>query len=420
MERTILHLDMDSFFASCEQQRRPGLRGRPIAVSGDPKSRSVVAAASIQAKKFGVRSAMSIGQARALCPQIQFVLGDPDYYISVSRKVMEILRRVSDVIEVASIDEAYVDLTGWAEREIGYELPVTSYGLRFYGALKIVERIKDALRREVGEYNTASAGIAENKRLAKLASDRNKPNGITLIENIDEWLPKLALRDFCGLGPATERRLGAFGIKTPLELSEKSSEWLCEHFGAQGRSLWEMVRGIDEAPVVGEPDEPKSMGHQVTLPRDVSDPVELIPVIAELADAVAVRLRNDGYVGRTVHLRLRFSDFSDHGEQITLGVATSDGRIITRAATNLLGSKITKSVRLVGVSVSKLERPINSLLVEDQRWIRVWQAVDHVNARHGERVLERGILTAREQVKRKVAAAFGAARHLMVSSKDNG
>lgn len=407
MQRTILHLDMDSFFASCEQQRRPGLRGRAIAVSGDPRSRTVVAAASYEAKKFGVKSGMPIYEARRLCPQIQFILGDPDYYVAVSRRVMVILRRFSDVVEVASIDEAYVDLTGWAERELNYEL-------RFFGAVKIVEKIKTALRRELGEYLTASAGLAENKRLAKLASDRHKPNGVTIIENIEAWLPKLALRDFCGLGPATERRVVNLGVRTPYELREKNLEWLEEQFGAHGRDLWEMVRGIDDSPVVPEPPEPKSMGHQVTLPRDVSDPAKLIPVIAELADAVAVRLRAAGYAGRTVHLRLRFSDFSERGEQTTLSTATYDGRVITRAAVNLLAWRMTKPVRLVGVSVGKLERPVTSLLPDDQHWQQIWQAIDKVNARYGERMLERGILTQREKVKRKVAAAFGATRHLMV------
>ncbi|MDO8599583.1 MAG: DNA polymerase IV [bacterium] len=425
--RTILHVDMDSFFASVEQQANPALRGVPVAVSGDPKSRTVVAAASKEAKKFGVRSAMTIGEARRLCPHIQFVLGDPDKYVEVSRHVIAILESFTPGVEVTSIDEAFLDVTGWCDAA---------------GAVRIAQEIKQRIREEVGEWITCSVGVAPNKRIAKLASDFDKPDGIVLVYDDvrgppneisrlapsslemtrlkiisrSDLLSSVSLRDLCGIGPRIEVRLHAMGITTVGGLAAAPLDLLVEEFGSYGYELHDMAMGNDESLVDAEDAEPKSMGHATTLSKDLRTLHEVRPVVEELSEKVAARLRRHGYRGSTVHVTLRFRDFTSHSEQTTISDATDDGLRISREVMHVLGEwTIRIPVRLVGVSIGKLARaaPVQApLFPRDQRWQAATAALDIANDRYGEWTVQRASLLVSERVVRKVAAAFRATAHL--------
>lgn len=419
----IFHVDMDSFFASCEQQANSKLRGVPIAVSGDPKSRTVVAAASKEAKKFGVKSAMTIGEARSLCPQIQFVLGDPDKYVEVSRRVIAILESFTPDVEVTSIDEAFLDVTGWCDTA---------------GAIHTAQEIKRQIREEVGEWITCSIGIAPNKRLAKLASEFRKPDGLVFVYTDDppleavaaaevvvptirfisrsELLSQLQLRDLCGIGARIEVRLNAMGITTVGALAAAPLDLLIEEFGSYGYELHDMAIGHDASPVDAEDAEPKSMGHSTTLPRDLKTLDEIRPVVEELSEKVASRLRHHGYRGSMIHVVLRFRDFTNRSEQTTIADATDDGLRISREVMRILGGwTLRLHVRLVGVSVGKLIRSTltqASLFPRDQRWRAATGALDAANDRYGEWTVLRGSLMRGERVLRKVAAAFRATSHL--------
>jgi len=444
----IFHVDMDSFFASVEQQANPALRGIPIAVSGDPKSRTVVAAASKEAKKFGVRSAMTIGEARRLCPQIQFVLGDPDKYVGVSRRVIAILESFTPDVEVASIDEAFLDMTGWCDAA---------------GAVRAAQEIKRRVREKVGEWITCSVGIAPNKRLAKLASDFNKPDGLVVVYDDasfrflrlgsgqaprtnasgvekprsnevsrlatsslemtqlkmvsrSDLLASLRLRDLCGIGARIEARLLGMGITTVGELAAASLDRLVGEFGSYGRELHDMAVGHDDSPVVAENPEPKSMGHATTLPKDLTTLAEIRPVVEELAEKVAARLRRAGYRGATIHATIRFRDFTSRNEQTTIPDATDDGLRISREVMRMLGAwHVRQPVRLVGVSVGGLVRAAHaqaSLFPRDRRWRAATAALDAANDRYGEWTVQRASLLASARVMRKVAAAFRATAHL--------
>lgn len=486
---TILHVDMDSFFASCEQQAKPHLRGVPIAVSGDPKSRTVVAAASKEAKKFGVKSAMTIGEARALCPQIQFVLGDPDKYVEVSRRVIGILEDFTPDVEVTSIDEAFLDVTGW----VTSPSPTSPLGFRgtsrspswpegeknslHGGAVYLAQEIKRRIREEVGEWITCSIGIASNKRLAKLASEFDKPDGIVIVtddhgslrmatDDTDvhphslplpvegrekkrgcggrlrilsraELLASLKLRDLCGIGARIEARLQRLGIMTVCGLAATPLDLLVEEFGSYGYELHDMAMGHDASPVDAEDHEPKSMGHATTLPKDLRTIEEIRPIVEELSEKVAARLRRHGYRGSTIHIVLRFRDFTSRGEQTTIPDATDDGLRMSREAMRILqgflplpmgggatcpdrsigrgGGEFPKPVRLIGVSVGKLVRANPkqaSLFPKDQRWQAAIVALDAANDRYGDWTVQRASLLRAERVLRKVAAAFRATAHL--------
>ncbi|MBI4449550.1 DNA polymerase IV [Candidatus Uhrbacteria bacterium] len=483
---------MDSFFASCEQQANPTLRGIPIAVSGDPKSRTVVAAASKEAKKFGVKSAMTIGEARALCPQIQFVLGDPDKYVEVSRRVIAILGSFTPDVEVTSIDEAFLDVTGWCAQYVcdaryphllsppifsesggmNQELcsPMIHDSLfiirsMMCGAVHLAREIKRRIREEVGEWITCSVGIASNKRLAKLASEFDKPDGLVVVaddhphalaSHVCEYAPSrspperggellpgrsrvlscaellasLKLRDLCGIGARIEARLLGMGITTVAGLAAAPVERLVAEFGKYGHELHDMAIGRDDSPVVAEDAEPKSMGHAVTLPRDLRTLTEILPVVEELSEKVAARLRRHGYRGSTIHVTVRFRDFTSRSEQTTLHDATDDGLRISREVMRILQrdflplpigggvggcGAFQNPIRLVGVSMSTLVRANleqASLFSKDRRWRAATVALDAANNRYGDWAVQRASLLVSERVVRRVAAAFRATSHL--------
>ena len=306
MKRIIFHIDMNSYFATCEQQANPHLRGKPVAVGGDPRafysggsSRSsmMIVAASKEAKVLGVKSVMPSWEALRICPELIFVSGDHAKYKCITEEFLKIFESYSSLLEIFSIDEAFLDVTDVMDR--------------FGGVKEIAKGIKKRLREEVGDWMTCSVGIAENKLLAKLASGLQKPDGLVMIDdkNKDEILNKIELTDFCGIGRRIETRLNNMGICTVKQLRKCCYQDLIKEFKSYGHKLYLMARGEDNSKVVPYwylKDE-KSMGHNFTLPKDIWKLEEIKAVILQLSERVGRRLRRGGFGGRCVSLVLRYS-----------------------------------------------------------------------------------------------------------------
>lgn len=346
----IIHADMDAFFASVEQRDRPELRGKPVLVGGSPQSRGVVAAASYESRVYGCRSAMPMRTAVRLCPHAEIVRPRFSRYREVSAQVMSILRDVSPLVEPLSVDEAFVDVSqrvedGSTPAEIG-------------------QWIRDRVKRET--QLTVSCGVATSKSVAKIASDRQKPDGLTVVAPGDEeaFLAPLPISDLWGVGPKTSDRLRAAGIETIGDLSQRPLPWLIDRFGSRGEWFWQLARGIDDRGVSLE-HETKSISSETTFAEDVGDQAKLQTVVSEQAAAVAKRLTEQGYRARTVQIKLRLSDFTTFTRQRTLSSPTTDGETIEHTALALLSEQLSpvRRFRLVGVGVSGLEhRPLASQL----------------------------------------------------------
>jgi len=384
VQRLILHLDMDAFFASVEQRTDPRLRGQPVLVCGNRHSRTVVATASYEARACGVTTGMSLPEARARCPSAMIVEGHPAKYADLFRQVVRMMERYSPVLEVFSIDEAFMDLTATAGR--------------FGGGLAIAR----ALQHEVGTRLglPCSIGLGPNKLLAKLASSLKKPNGITEIrpEAVPAILQDLPVGELCGIGPAFQEALRGQGITTCGELMQLTLRRLIEQFGAYaGTQLHQLARGIDERPVVPLDDTPaaQSMGHLHTLSHDAEDPAVIRAVLLELAEKVGRRLRADGAAGRTVTVTVRYRDFTTISRARTLPEGLDDGDAIYQAGCRILqGVPCSSSIRMIGVAVSSLSYGPRQTwwLPEVVRRRRLLAACDRVNDRFGEATLRRGTL----------------------------
>lgn len=336
--RKIVHVDMDAFYASVEQRDEPRLRGRPVVVAWRG-NRSVVCAASYEARKFGVRSAMPAMTAERLCPQAIFVPPDFTRYRAVSRQVREIFRRHTDLLEPLSLDEAYLDVT---ENKTG--LPT---------ATRVAKAIRSQIREELNL--TASAGVAPNKFLAKIASDWKKPDGLFVIqpEEVLEFLTPLPVGRIPGVGKVTERRLAEVGIKTAGELREVEASILEDRFGHYGLRLHELANGIDESPVVSERPT-KSISAEDTLEQDL--PLEEIePLIRELAERVWSASRRESRIPRTVVLKLKTKEFQILTRSHTPPAPPASCEAMTAIALGLrnrVERKPQQRFRLVGVGLS--------------------------------------------------------------------
>jgi DNA polymerase IV len=285
MKRVIMHIDMNSYFASVEQQVNPSLRGKPIAVGGPNEGRTVIAAASIEAKRFGVKSGMNIYQARKICPNLIFVQGNYSRYADFTNRIFYIFRRYTPILEIFSIDEAFLDVTTTLKT--------------FENAIRASKEIKLAIRKEVGDWLSCSVGIAPNKLIAKLASDLKKPDGLVVVrkENIQKLLNYIELDELCGIGSKTKRNLLSMGIDTIGKLGKTPVEVLVRRFGKMGLVLHCMGKGEDESPVVPyyEIPEPKSMGHSYTLPEDTADKNIIWSTLLKLSEQVGRRLRAEHF-----------------------------------------------------------------------------------------------------------------------------
>jgi DNA polymerase-4 len=340
--RRILHVDMDAFFASIEQRRRPELRGKPIIVGGrgDPESRGVVSTASYEARRFGVGSGMALRTAHRLCPACIFLPVDYEHYAEVSGRIKAILHAFTPLIEDGGIDEAYLDVS---EEE--------------RSPAEIAEAIKRRIKEATGL--SCSVGIASNKLLAKMASDLQKPDGLTVItpDDVKSRIWPLRTRKLVGIGPKTQSRLEERGIRTIGELAAVDERTLVEWFGnAYGRYLYEASRGIDESPLVTHW-EPKSHSREVTFEADTDDPAFVRNTLSKLAQRVAEEIGTKGYRGRSVTVKLRFSDFETHTRSQTLEAPSDSPETIKEAASDCLERfDISKKVRLIGVRVEGLHK----------------------------------------------------------------
>jgi len=332
---------MDAFYASIEQRDRPELRGRPVIVGADPRGRGVVSAASYEARRFGVHSAMPIGRAVRLCREGVFLPADMEKYVRVSRQIMAILAEFTPLLEPLSIDEAFLD--------------VTRTRALFGDGKEQARHIKSGILTAVGL--TASVGMASNKFIAKVASDLEKPDGLVVVRpgGEAEFLAPLPVLRLWGVGRVTASDLQSMGIRTIGQLAAVPPSYLQSRFGRSGILLGELAHGVDERPV--EPfAPPKSMGAEETFDRDHRDADRLRATLRGQAERVARELRAEGYAGRTVTLKLRFADFSSITRSHT-DDPTQDGLRIYREARALLDRvALRQPVRLIGLSVSGLGR----------------------------------------------------------------
>lgn len=339
-DRRILHIDMDAFFASIEQRDRPELRGKPVAVGGGV--RGVVAAASYEARKFGVHSAMPASRAQRLCPELIFVKHRMDVYREVSEQVREIFERYTDLIEPLSIDEAYLDVT---EPKRGPRS----------GTL-IAKAVKADIRRETGL--TASAGISYCKFLAKIASGLNKPDGLTVITPAEaaSFIGELPIDRFFGVGPKTAEKFRGLGVATGADLRKLSQERLEDAFGKHGRHYWQMARGVDDRPV-NVSRERKSVGRETTFHHDLRDLDALERELAPLAEQVARRLARGAWVASGVTVKVKYDDFEQITRQMQTSQPVSEAHELLAYARHLLRTKVrlSRPVRLIGITVHQLE-----------------------------------------------------------------
>lgn len=396
MPRVIFHIDMDSYFASVEQQANQCLRGKPIVVSGKEGSRSVIVAASREAKKFGVKTAMLPSEARRLCPGLIFVEGDAEKYAYVSREFVRIFKKFSGRIEVYSIDEAFLDLTGYC-RANG-------------DALRVAAEIKKELSLSVGLQITCSIGIAENKLLAKLASEIKKPNGVFLIDenNKEDVLRQIKLIDFCGLGPRIAVRLEKLGVNSVLKLRECPRSVLIQEFGEwQGNRLKDFSFGRDESAVVAdwETPAPKSVGRAYTLARNTLDKQEILAVLAHLCEKICRELRRKNICAKTIIVYLRYFDFTHIGFRQTFQTGINNGALLFKIArTKLQAFPLAKPVRLVGAQASSFCESGHQLSLwdEDRRRQNLLPALDKINDIYGELTIKPAFLLRQSRLRKKV------------------
>lgn len=339
--RKIIHVDLDAFYASIEQRDRPELRGKPIVVGGAPDKRGVVATASYEARRFGIHSAMPSRTALRLCPQAIFVAPRFEVYRAVSAQIMALFRRYTDLVEPMSLDEAYLDVTHNTAGEPS--------------ATRIAVRIKRDILSET--QLTASAGVSYNKFIAKLASDHQKPNGLTVVppEHASAFLEAIPIQKFYGVGPATTAKLKGQGVENGANLKRLSEGQLYALLGKQGILLYHFVRGEDDRPVLPVR-ERKSIGKEVTLLEDIDDLAEMERILQRLSEQIVERLIRLHLRARTVTLKVKWADFVQITRSRTLAAGVADVATIMESLYTLLAQtqQEQRKVRLLGVSVSHL------------------------------------------------------------------
>ncbi len=343
VQRKILHIDMDAFYASVEQRDDPALRGKPLAVGGGGR-RGVVAAASYEARRFGVRSAMPGAAARRRCPELLFVKPRFEVYRAVSAELHAIFRRYSDTVEPLSLDEAYLDVTD---------------DLACIGSATVTaQRIRDAIRQEL--QLTASAGVSYNKFLAKIASDQNKPDGQFVVRPGDaaEFVAGLPARRFFGVGPKTAERMARLGIHTGADLRRCDLAFLQEHFGKSAAYLYGACRGEDHRPVRAHR-ERKSIGAERTYSEDLRGDTALREALEEIIELVWARVHKHGAQGRTLTLKMRFGDFRQLTRARSTALPINRREVLASLAMEILEGlmPISQGVRLLGLTLSRLETP---------------------------------------------------------------
>lgn len=386
MTRTILHLDLDAFYCAVEIQRDPSLDGKPFAVGGQPDQRGVVASCSYQARRFGIHSAMPMSRAVQLCPDLIIVSRHDGKYGEASREVMARLKQVTPFVEQISIDEAFLDVTGLPE-----------------AGLLLARRLQAEIREEPGL--PCSFGIATNKLVAKIANTVGKskantdgpPNAISVVLPGREarYLSVLPVNALWGIGPKTGERLNRMGVKTIGDLAKIPEARLVKLFGKLGADLARRSRGIDDHPIITE-HEAKSISRETTFVRDVNDAETLYKTLRQLSDGVGWRLRRAGLTGKTISIKLRWTDFSTITRQLTLHHPVDQDSEIYQAARQLFEQAWVpgRKVRLIGVGVSGFETTGRQLSLwegeQDKQDRHLQSTLDELRERFGERIVKRG------------------------------
>lgn len=392
MPRTILHIDLDAFFCSVEENRDPSLRGKAFAVGGKPDERGVVASCSYAARRMGVRSAMPMAKALRLSPGLIIISSRHSHYSDVSRQVMTFLHEQTPLVEQISIDEAFLDISD-----------IRDEPQRFARGLQA--RIRDEL------HLPCSIGIASNKLLAKLATEVGKalalqrikaqnlaepPNAVTSVPHGEEatFLGPLPVDMLWGVGPKTFARLTELGIRTIGDLAKWPEIELIRLFGENGRDLARHSKGIDDRPVTTE-HETKSISQEITFSKDVRDDIVLQKTVREMSADVAMQLRKNNLAGRTIKLKIRWPDFTTLTRQTTLSDPTAQDEVIAKTALELMGMvrKPNQAVRLIGVGASGLGAPIRQLGLWDldsEKARKVQDVLDALQEKYGKNVIKRG------------------------------
>ncbi|MFA5946993.1 MAG: DNA polymerase IV [Patescibacteria group bacterium] len=396
--RIILHVDFNSFFASVEQQANPFLRGKPIAVAGKGResidvsathagrarvdigqlryTRSVVTTASREAKKRGVKTAMATWEARKLCPELIIIPGDPHKYSVITARLMKLLRLTADAVEQFSTDEAFADITA-------------ASGGDYFGATLLAEQLRSDIRRDCGEYCTASIGIAPNRLIAKLASESHKPDGLTVVrpEAVLDFIDSRPLGDFCGIGFKIEKHLNMLGATTTKTMRELSYAQLRTEFKSYGDFLYAAARGLGDDSVFNDTDDPKSVGHSYTFPTSLDNDRDVRRHLLALADRVSWRMRKQGLAGTHVTTYARYDDMGGVGFGKQFKEPMFDGLAIANTALSILlpNLSIPRGIRLLGVSVSGLVKlaGANPLLPRDIKNRNALISLDKISTKYG-------------------------------------
>ncbi len=390
----ILHVDMNAFYASCHQAKDPSLKGKPVMVAGDPKKRNgIILTASYEARRYGVKTAMPKWQAEKLCPQAVFIKPDYDLYLRTSQKVMSILGRFSPQIEIFSIDEAWLDVTG-CERLFG-------------DSVAIARKIQAAIAKELDLL--CSIGVSCNKLLAKMASDMKKPNAITVLtaEDVPKLLWPLPVNELFGVGRRMAEKLKRMKIKTIGDLAEAPQEFLEKAFGLNGSYLHLWANGIDDSAVNPHSmDDAKSMGHSITLPKDITSFDDAEMVLLFLSEQVGRRVRRENYMGRTVTVTLRYASFDTITRSVTIFYTNSTEDIYNASRKLLYSNWDGKTpLRLLGVSLSNLVKEFDqvSLFDNEEKKRKLNRVMDEIKDRFGDDAIFRAkLLDDKELNERKL------------------
>lgn len=384
----ILHIDMDAFYAAVELLDQPHLKGLPVVVGGSPGGRGVISAASYEARKFGIHSAMSSAQALRLCPELVFIKPRMEHYAAISKQIRDLFFQYTSLVEPIAFDEAFLDVTG-CERLFG-------------NAVSIARQIKQRIKSETGL--VASAGVAPNKFLAKVASDLEKPDGLTVVDpsDVQAFLDPLPIKRIWGIGKVTEQKFHRIGVRTVRDLRQMSVSCMQSKFGINSEHFFRLARGLDTRPVV--PDRhAKSISHETTFANDVHCVDNLVAWTLELADQVARRMRRYHIVGKTISIKIRFDNFDTITRAQTIDQATHCTQTLSQAAAELLRqtlsptgcTKLDRGIRLLGMGVSQLSVPQEQIQgqlfdVEDQeKQHRIDAASDAIRDRFGTGSLRR-------------------------------
>ncbi|HAW29224.1 MAG TPA: DNA polymerase IV [Planctomycetaceae bacterium] len=395
--RTILHVDMDAFYASIEERDHPELQGQPIIVGGRAEHRGVVSAANYPARKFGVHSAMPMKTARQLCPQAHFFPVRMSDYAEVSQSLQKIFRKYTPLVEPLSLDEAFLDVSGSQ--------------LLFGNGREIAASIKQEVRHSL--QLIASVGVAPNKFLAKIASDADKPDGLVVVEpdKIQEFLDPLPVSRVWGIGKMATQRFNRLGIQTISQVRVLEPKILTELFGEQGLHLWNLSQGLDERAVIPER-QAKSISRETTFSSDVNDLEILRIILMDLVEDVSRRLRKNKLRGKTIQLKIRYDDFSTFTRSITVSQPTDLTREIEQSALLMLDQKLPErplSIRLIGVGVTGFQsgsQHQKSLFDEEdqQKYSRLDQVKDQIASRFGSNSIIRGNRVASDDAQEETSS----------------